>query len=325
MRYEGDIYRPPSEARSLIVQVTVGCAHNTCTFCTMYKAKQFRIRPQAEVLVDLAGAAEAYGPLVRKIFLADGDALIVPADRLLEILDFCRERFPALERVTAYATAQDILRKTDEELAALNAQLEGNNDDKELAELNAQMRAGNAQSRDDEELAALKGDLARGGVPSLIGFCRNEQDVPGEIAAALLMLIERPFSVSLLRQYMTQWSGYTVFSSQNEDRAANAYPGVVPVSGRAIPLAMEDEATLRCGDARISLTAKEAALMRCLLDHRGEIVGRDALDEALHSAGRESADSNKTEVYLCFLRRKIERPLGIRLITTVRGKGYRLE
>ena len=65
--------------------------------------------------------------------------------------------------------------------------------------------------------------------------------------------------------------------------------------------------------------------MRCLLDHRGEIVGRDALDEALHSAGRESADSNKTEVYLCFLRRKIERPLGIRLITTVRGKGYRLE
>ena len=181
---------------------------------------------------------------------------------------------------------------------------------------------------DDEtirEAMAAKGDLAPGGAPSLIGFCRNEQDVPGEIAATLLMLIERPFSVSLLRQYMTQWSGYTVFSSQNEDRAANAYPGVVPVSGRAIPLAMEDDATLRCGDARISLTSKEAALMRCLLDHRGEIVGRDALSEALHSVGRESADSNKTEVYLCFLRRKIERPLGIRLITTVRGKGYRLE
>ena len=181
---------------------------------------------------------------------------------------------------------------------------------------------------DDEtirEATAAKSDLAPGGAPSLIGFCRNEQDVPGEIAAALLMLIERPFSVSLLRQYMTQWSGYTVFSSQNEERAANAYPGVVPVLGRAIPLAMEDDATLRCGDARIALTAKEAALMRCLLDHRGEIVGRDALDEALHSAGRESTDSNKTEVYLCFLRRKIERPLGIRLITTVRGKGYRLE
>ena len=182
---------------------------------------------------------------------------------------------------------------------------------------------------DDEtirEATAAKGDLAPGGAPSLIGFCRNEQDVPGEIAAALLMLIERPFSVSLLRQYMTQWSGYTVFSSQNEDRAGGqAYPGAAPVAGRAIPLAMEDEATLRCGDARISLTSKEAALMRCLLDHRGEIVGRDALDEALHSTGRESTDSNKTEVYLCFLRRKIERPLGIRLITTVRGKGYRLE
>ena len=121
MRYEGDIYRPPSEARSLIVQVTVGCAHNTCTFCTMYKAKQFRVRPQAEILEDLAGAAADYGDLVRKIFLADGDALIVQTDRLLEILDFCRERFPVLERVTAYATAQDILRKTDEELAALRA------------------------------------------------------------------------------------------------------------------------------------------------------------------------------------------------------------
>ena len=121
MRYEGDIYRPPSEARSLIVQVTVGCAHNTCTFCTMYKAKQFRVRPQEEILEDLAGAAEAYGPLVQKIFLADGDALIVKTDRLLEILDFCYERFPVLDRVTAYATAQDILHKTDEELAALRA------------------------------------------------------------------------------------------------------------------------------------------------------------------------------------------------------------
>lgn len=121
MQYEGTVYRPPSEARSLIVQVTVGCAHNTCTFCTMYKDKKFKIRPLADVLADFDEAAMMYGDHIRRIFLADGDALIVKTEMLVQILDYIWKKFPNLERVTAYGTTQDILHKSEEELKQLKA------------------------------------------------------------------------------------------------------------------------------------------------------------------------------------------------------------
>jgi radical SAM superfamily enzyme YgiQ (UPF0313 family) len=119
MRYEGAVFRPPSEARSLIIQVTIGCAHNACTFCGMYKQKVFRIREQEEILKDLAEMAELYGGHRLRIFLADGDALVLETERLLEILRFIREKFPYVDRVTSYATFRDILNKTDEELRLL--------------------------------------------------------------------------------------------------------------------------------------------------------------------------------------------------------------
>lgn len=119
MRYEGTVYRPPSEAHSLIIQVTIGCSHNTCTFCTMYKDKKFRIRSKEEIFMDLDEMSSAYGELPLRIFLADGDALVLKTRDLLDILSFIRVKFPFCERVTAYATARDILRKTDEELQAL--------------------------------------------------------------------------------------------------------------------------------------------------------------------------------------------------------------
>ena len=87
MRYEGIVYRPPSEARSLIVQVTIGCAHNTCTFCNMYKAKDFRVRSMEEIMEDLKEAHNSYGAYVQKVFLADGDALVLQTEKLLEILE----------------------------------------------------------------------------------------------------------------------------------------------------------------------------------------------------------------------------------------------
>ena len=118
MRYEGNIYRPPSEAYSLLVQVTVGCTHNKCTFCSMYKDKKFHIRKLEEVLEDLAWARRAY-PRVERIFLCDGDALALSLNRLMPILDYIRETFPECERVTAYGRAEDALRKTDEELRKL--------------------------------------------------------------------------------------------------------------------------------------------------------------------------------------------------------------
>ena len=122
MRYEGTVYRPPSEAGSLIIQLTIGCARNTCTFCNMYKDKKFRIRPLEEVVEDLEMARSYYSRIqVRRIFLADGDALIVKTEELLYIIDKCREIFPEVERISVYGAPKDILHKTPEELSRLKA------------------------------------------------------------------------------------------------------------------------------------------------------------------------------------------------------------
>jgi radical SAM superfamily enzyme YgiQ (UPF0313 family) len=118
MRYFGSVYRPPSEARSLIVQVTYGCSHNTCAFCSMYKEKQFRLRPMEEILEDFRMARQAYS-VVRRIFLADGDALIRPAADLERILEVIAELFPECERVTCYASPSSIHKRTPEELKRL--------------------------------------------------------------------------------------------------------------------------------------------------------------------------------------------------------------
>ncbi|MDD7512849.1 MAG: radical SAM protein [Clostridiales bacterium] len=118
MRYEGSIYRPPSEAYSLLIQVTIGCSHNTCTFCTMFKDKKFRVRPIEEVFEDLEMARRAY-PVVEKIFLCDGDALCLSNEKLMRILTRIAELFPECKRVSVYGTARDINRKSDEELKEL--------------------------------------------------------------------------------------------------------------------------------------------------------------------------------------------------------------
>lgn len=120
MRYEGNIFRPPSEAYSLLVQVTIGCTHNKCTFCSMYKDKKFRVRDPQEVLEDLAWARKHYRR-VERIFLCDGDALALTNGKLLPILNFISENFPECQRVTAYARATDILRKSEEDLEQLRA------------------------------------------------------------------------------------------------------------------------------------------------------------------------------------------------------------
>lgn len=120
MEYEGIVYRPPSEARSLIIQVTIGCAHNTCTFCNMYKEKTFRIRRMEEILADLEEVSHnRYAPYIERVFLADGDALVMKTGDLLTILAAVRRLFPGVNRVASYGTAQDILRKTEEELREL--------------------------------------------------------------------------------------------------------------------------------------------------------------------------------------------------------------
>lgn len=118
MRYEGDVYRPPGEWKSYLLQCTIGCSHNTCTFCGMYKDKTYRVRPLEHVLEDIEMAREAYGS-VETVFLCDGDAIALPMDYLLTVLERLRAAFPDLRRITTYAGPRSTLSKTPEELKAI--------------------------------------------------------------------------------------------------------------------------------------------------------------------------------------------------------------
>jgi len=119
MRYEGRVFRPPSEADAYIVQATIGCSWNHCTYCDMYIDKRFRVRELAETLADIEAAGRRYGLRVEKLFVADGDALILDLDHWRSILEAARAVFPNLRRVSAYATAITILEKTPSELRRL--------------------------------------------------------------------------------------------------------------------------------------------------------------------------------------------------------------
>lgn len=121
MRYEGTVYRPPSEAGSLIIQATIGCPHNRCAFCSMYLEKSFSRRPTEEIIEDLDMALDTYGAGVRTIFLADGNSAALPTGVLVEIGEAARDRFPNLERITMYGSAKFLVKKTDEEWRRIGA------------------------------------------------------------------------------------------------------------------------------------------------------------------------------------------------------------
>ena len=118
MHYEGNIIRPPSEANSILLQVTVGCSRNKCTFCGTYMGERFRIKPDSIIMQDIEFAAQ-HCKRQRRVFLCDGDALIVPQKRLLNILKTIEERLPWVTRVGAYANAKSLKMKTIEELKTL--------------------------------------------------------------------------------------------------------------------------------------------------------------------------------------------------------------
>jgi radical SAM superfamily enzyme YgiQ (UPF0313 family) len=120
MRYEGRIYRPPSEADALIVQATIGCSWNHCTYCDMYRDKSFRVRDLADTLADLESAARAVGHDVEKVFVADGDALVLPMDHWRAILARAQALFPNLRRVSCYAMARNVEEKSEAELRELH-------------------------------------------------------------------------------------------------------------------------------------------------------------------------------------------------------------
>ena len=121
MHYEGNIIRPPSEANSILLQITVGCSRNKCTFCGTYSGEHFRIKPDSIIMEDIEFAAQ-YCQRQRRLFLCDGDALIVPQKRLLKILQAIKNRIPWVTRVGAYANAKSLKMKTLKELKTLKAQ-----------------------------------------------------------------------------------------------------------------------------------------------------------------------------------------------------------
>ena len=169
MRYEGDIYRPPSEAYSLLVQVTIGCTHNACTFCKMFKNKKFRVRALEEVLEDLAWARARYRR-VERLFLCDGDALALSNRRLMPILEYIKENFPECERVTIYGRANDVNKKSMEEM-------------KELFDAGITMVYIGAESGSDEVLKAVNKGVTR---QELIDAVRKIEDCGMEASVTFI-------------------------------------------------------------------------------------------------------------------------------------------
>lgn len=141
MRYEEPVFRPPSEAFSLIIQATIGCSWNRCTFCGMYRMKKFRVRNIEEVKEDFRTAKEIYGD-VRRVFLADGNALAADTDFLLEVCEYANSLFN-LERISCYATPQDLLEKSEREL-------------KELRKAGIKLLYVGIESGDDEILESIR-------------------------------------------------------------------------------------------------------------------------------------------------------------------------
>jgi radical SAM superfamily enzyme YgiQ (UPF0313 family) len=121
MRYVEPVFRPPSEANSFLLQATVGCSWNHCTYCTMYRTKQYHVRPLSEILEDIAMAGRAFGDDVRKVFVLDGDALAMGLDLWEPILQALSATFTKLRRVSCYATALNLLAKSQQDLERLRA------------------------------------------------------------------------------------------------------------------------------------------------------------------------------------------------------------
>src|SRR5688500_8117713 len=118
--YAYPLYRPPSEANSLIFQVTLGCSFNQCSYCDMYRTKNYSERPWDEIKKEIDITSKSY-PAVQRIFLADGDAINLSTERLVQILDYLYKKFPSLERVSSYAMPRNLLQKKDIELMTLRA------------------------------------------------------------------------------------------------------------------------------------------------------------------------------------------------------------
>ena len=170
MHYEGNIIRPPSEARSIILQVTVGCSHNRCTFCPTYTGVRFRIKDEATLSADIRYAAQAF-PKARRLFITDGDALVIPFKRLYPLFEEINEQLPRLTRIGIYASAKALRRRTLEEL-------------KSLRELKLGIIYYGLESGDNETLAAI--DKGTTGEES-ITLCHKVKDAGIKLSTTVMI------------------------------------------------------------------------------------------------------------------------------------------
>ena len=170
LRYDLPVYRPPSEAHSLILQATIGCSHNRCAFCVSYQGKRFRAKPEAELFAEIDWAAREL-PYARRIFLADGDAFVLSTDRLLRLLERLYAAFPRLERVTCYAGPENFARKTVAEM-------------RRVREAGLTMLFVGAESGDDEVLRRIdKGVTA----DEMIGLCAKPTEAGFDLSLTVIL------------------------------------------------------------------------------------------------------------------------------------------
>lgn len=209
-RYVEPVFRPPSEARSLIFQITVGCSQNSCRFCGMYKGKQFHVRPVPELVAEILRIPERYRLQVDRVFLADGDALVYPFDGLVTILETLAATFPRLTRVGSYASPNSLTTKNPEQLTTLR--------DKRLRILYFGLESGDEQTlllinkgftAEEGALQCLKAREAgiKLSVTAILGLAGSRRSIPHAQATADWVNRVNPEYFSLL----------TLFHRHNED------------------------------------------------------------------------------------------------------------
>lgn len=234
IRYIDPVYRPPSEAESLILPVTDGCSWNRCTFCEMYTApqKKFRARDEAETLDAIRRCGERFGADVRRVFLADGDALVLPTRRLLAVLETIRRHLPAVRRISSYCLPRNLRKKSVAEL-------------KELADAGLKLAYVGAESGDDEVLERVsKGETFASTRDALLklgeaGIARSVMILNG-LGGRSLACRHAENSARLVNATQPEYLATLVVSfPQGEERLRVGFPGWEPLAPAELFAEME--------------------------------------------------------------------------------------
>lgn len=232
IRYVDPVYRPPSEADALILPLTDGCSWNQCTFCEMYASKRFRARDEAETLDSIRACGERFGAEIRRVFLADGDALMLPTRRLLGALNAIRTHLPAVRRVSSYCLPRNLRKKSVAEM-------------KELADAGLTLAYVGAESGDDEVLERVQKGETFGTTHEALyklgeaGIKRSVMILNG-LGGRALWRQHAENSARLINATQPEFLATLVVSfPRGEDRLREGFPGWEPLSQQELFVEME--------------------------------------------------------------------------------------